>query len=90
MSTDGLSRAECEVLCLIAEGLTDVQIARRLSRSPATIHRHANRLCAKTRCHNRVQLTRYAVASGYVPPQWERLFEKWAVQPIDAAAIAAV
>jgi DNA-binding CsgD family transcriptional regulator len=67
-----LSRAEIRVLCLIAEGLTDAEIATRLGRSPDTIHSHCQHLFAKTRTHNRRQLTRYAVAAGLVPSTWER------------------
>jgi DNA-binding NarL/FixJ family response regulator len=58
------------VLCMIADGLTDAEIGERLVRSPDTIHKHANRLCKKTRCRNRAELARYAVANGYVPSEW--------------------
>ena len=51
-----------DVLLLLAEGLTNRQIAARLYLSPRTVDKHVERLLAKTRCPNRVALaTRVAV-----------------------------
>lgn len=71
MSRPRLSPTECEILCLIADGLSDPQIAAALYKSPRTIDAHRDRLFSKTGSHNRVQLTRYAIAMGYVPVAWK-------------------
>ena len=58
----GISSREMDVLLLLAEGLTNRQIAARLYLSPRTVDKHVERLLAKTGCPNRVALaTRVAV-----------------------------
>jgi DNA-binding CsgD family transcriptional regulator/DNA-binding transcriptional ArsR family regulator len=52
----GISSREMDVLLLLAEGLTNRQIAARLYLSPRTIDKHVERLLAKTGCPNRVAL----------------------------------
>ena len=71
MARSLLSPPEVEVLRLIAEGWSDRQIAAALGKALGTIHAHREHLFAKTGSHNRVQLTRYALACGYVPVAWE-------------------
>lgn len=44
---DSLSRRELEVLDLVADGLTDAQIAERLTLSPHTVHRHVSNIRTK-------------------------------------------
>ena len=63
-----LSPVEVEVLRLIADGLSDQEIAGALCKSLNTIRTHRDPPLSKTGCHNRVGLTRYAVAAGYVRP----------------------
>ncbi|GAA5044544.1 response regulator transcription factor [Streptomyces similanensis] len=65
---DGLTARECEVLVLIAEGLTNQEIARRLHVSTATVKTHINNLFAKTGLKDRAQAVRYAYAKGLVRP----------------------
>ena len=43
----GLTQRELEVLGLVAEGLTDAQIAERLTLSPHTVHRHVGNIRTK-------------------------------------------
>ena len=64
------TKAEVGVLRLVAEGLTDAEIAIRLRRSARTVQAHCQRLYRKTGSSNRVQLARYAVAQGLVPVEW--------------------
>ena len=45
---DGLTPREAEVLVLIAEGLSNKEIARTLHISTATVKTHINNLFAKT------------------------------------------
>jgi DNA-binding CsgD family transcriptional regulator len=42
-----LSAREREVLALVATGLTDAQVARRLALSPHTVHRHVSNIRTK-------------------------------------------
>ncbi|MGV9344902.1 response regulator transcription factor [Streptomyces spiralis] len=65
---DGLTTRECEVLVLIAEGLTNQEIARRLHVSTATVKTHINNLFAKAGLKDRAQAVRYAYANGLVRP----------------------
>ncbi|NUK02465.1 response regulator transcription factor [Streptomyces lunaelactis] len=65
---DGLTAREGEVLTLIAEGLTNTDIARRLHISTATVKTHINNLFAKTGIHDRAQAVRYAYREGLAQP----------------------
>jgi DNA-binding NarL/FixJ family response regulator len=65
---DGLTARETEVLLLIAEGLTNQQIARALHVSTATVKTHINNLFAKTGLKDRAQAVRYAYGKGLVRP----------------------
>lgn len=65
---DGLTAREIEVLVLIAEGLTNQEIARELHVSTATVKTHINNLFAKTGLKDRAQAVRYAYGKGLVRP----------------------
>jgi DNA-binding NarL/FixJ family response regulator len=67
---DQLTDREREVVTLIAEGLTNDQIAERLYMSPATAKTHANRAMAKIGARDRAQLVVAAYESGLVRPGW--------------------
>ena len=61
---DGLTPREAEVLTLIAEGLTNTQIAERLVVSQATVKSHVNRVFAKAGVRDRAQAVAYAYRNG--------------------------
>ncbi|MFI1922457.1 response regulator [Streptomyces sp. NPDC020377] len=65
---DGLTTREAEVLVLIAEGLSNQEIARRLSVSTATVKTHINNMFSKTGLKDRAQAVRYAYGKGLVRP----------------------
>ncbi|MFE7132015.1 response regulator [Streptomyces sp. NPDC057638] len=65
---DGLTGREGEVLTLIADGLSNAEIARRLHISTATVKTHINNLFAKARVHDRAQAVRYAYQEGLARP----------------------
>ncbi|MDG9714581.1 response regulator transcription factor [Streptomyces sp. DH10] len=65
---DGLTVRETEVLLLIAEGLSNQEIGRRLHVSTATVKTHINNLFAKTGLKDRAQAVRYAYGKGLVRP----------------------
>ncbi|MEV6838045.1 response regulator transcription factor [Streptomyces sp. NPDC051133] len=65
---DGLTARETEVLLLIADGLSNQEIARRLHVSTATVKTHINNLFSKTGLKDRAQAVRYAFSKGLVRP----------------------
>ena len=67
---EALTDREREVLALVAEGLTNEQIAERLVLSPATARTHVGRLFAKLGARHRAQLVVLAYETGLVRPSW--------------------
>jgi len=59
-----LTGRETEVLRLVATGLTARQIANRLVLSRRTVENHVQRVMGKLQLHNRVELVRFAIATG--------------------------
>ena len=53
-----LSPREAQILRLVAEGLTDAQVARRLGIRPATVSRHLHRVYTRHDLGNRVAAVR--------------------------------
>jgi DNA-binding NarL/FixJ family response regulator len=64
----GLTARETEVLTLLASGLSNHEIARRLYLSNATVKTHINRIFAKTGARDRAQAVRYAYQHGLAAP----------------------
>ncbi len=56
-----LTQREQEVLDLLTEGLSNVQIGDRLHLSPRTIEKHVSSLFRKTERNNRAELVRFAM-----------------------------
>ncbi|WP_433340416.1 response regulator [Streptomyces sp. CA-253872] len=65
---DGLTAREAEVLALIAQGMSNADIARALHVSTATVKTHINNLFAKAGLRDRAQAVRYAYLHGIVTP----------------------
>jgi DNA-binding NarL/FixJ family response regulator len=60
----GLTSRELEVLALLADGLSNNEIARHLFLSNATVKTHINHIFAKTGVRDRAQAVRYAYEHG--------------------------
>lgn len=63
-----LTARQAEILALLATGLSNRDIATRLSLSVGTVERHLANLYTKLGVHNRVAATRYALAHGLGAP----------------------
>ncbi len=61
-----LTKRETEILCCIAQGLTNREIARKLFLSPSTVNTHRMNLMKKLNIHDTAGLVRYAIKSGLV------------------------
>ena len=66
---DILSRRECEVLGLLAHGLTYQEIAERLAVSIKTVETYLGRASQKLGLKRRAQLVRYAFETGLLDSQ---------------------
>jgi DNA-binding NarL/FixJ family response regulator len=61
---------EREVMALVADGLSNDEIARKLFMSPATVRTHVSRAMTKLRVRDRAQLVVLAYETGLVRPNW--------------------
>jgi DNA-binding NarL/FixJ family response regulator len=67
---DSLTEREREVMGLVAEGLSNDEIAERLYVSPMTAKTHVSRAMTKLAARDRAQLVVFAYESGLVRPGW--------------------
>lgn len=67
---DALTDREREVMGLVAEGLSNEEIAERLVVSPATAKTHVSRAMVKLGARDRAQLVVFAFQSGLARPGW--------------------
>ncbi|WP_133053716.1 helix-turn-helix domain-containing protein, partial [Mycolicibacillus trivialis] len=61
---DALTPAECEVVRLVGEGLSNKEVAARLFVSPRTVQTHLTHVYAKLGATSRVQLAQEAARNG--------------------------
>ena len=63
---DGLTTREKEILTLIAQGLSNQQIAEKLYISIKTVQTHRAHILEKLGLHDRTELVRYAIRKGLI------------------------
>lgn len=63
---DGLTPRQQEVLTLIAEGLSNQEIADRLGISVRTVERHRENIMGRLNLHSRTELVKYAIRKGLI------------------------
>lgn len=61
-----LTSREAEVLVLIAEGMSNPEIAGKLVISTKTVDRHRENIMRKLNLHSRVDLVKYAIKKGLI------------------------
>jgi len=64
LKLQSLSKREIEVLKLVAQGLTDDEIAKKIFLSKGTVHSYRNTLLKKTETTNTANLVAFAVKCG--------------------------
>jgi DNA-binding NarL/FixJ family response regulator len=64
-----LTSREQEVLCLIAQGLSDQEIAAQLVISVHTVKSHVHNILAKLQFRHRYEAAQFAVKQGLIPAQ---------------------
>jgi|SRR5450755_3181592 len=69
---EGLTRREIDILRLVAEGLSNTEIAQRLFLRESTIKTHVGRVLGKTNARDRVQAVVLAYETGLVEPRAKR------------------
>jgi DNA-binding NarL/FixJ family response regulator len=67
---DALTERERDIVRLVAEGLTNDEIAARVFISPATARTHVSHAMGKLGARDRAQLVVFAYESGLVRPGW--------------------
>lgn len=67
-TVDGLTPREQEVLAVLAEGLSNDEIADKLAISRHTVARHRENLMRKLNLHSRSELVKYAIRKGLISP----------------------
>jgi DNA-binding NarL/FixJ family response regulator len=65
-SLDSLSKRELEVMCFLATGMTNREIAEQLGISVKTIDTHRGHLLKKLHLRNNSDITRFAIRHGLV------------------------
>jgi DNA-binding NarL/FixJ family response regulator len=68
---DALTDRERQVMVLVAEGLTNDEIAQRLIMSAATAKTHVSRAMIKLGARDRAQLVVFAYETGLVRARWQ-------------------
>jgi len=64
LTPDPLTQREVEILQLLAQGVENKEIARRLVLREATVRTHVSNILSKLHLANRVQVTLYALRKG--------------------------
>jgi DNA-binding CsgD family transcriptional regulator len=63
----GLTQREGEILSLVAQGLSNADIASQLTISARTAERHIQNIYTKIGAHNRAEATAFALRHGIAP-----------------------
>jgi DNA-binding NarL/FixJ family response regulator len=62
-----MTKREREIIVLIADGLSNKEIARRLNLTTYTVKSHVHNILEKMALHSRLQIAKYARDEGTFP-----------------------
>ena len=68
-ASHGLTARELEIVAIVAEGLTNAEIGRRLHLSPKTVVNHVSSVLGKLDLRSRTEIARWALENGVVDPR---------------------
>ena len=77
-----ITRRELDIVRLIAQEMTNVEIAKKLNNSPMTIITHRKNLLRKLGVKNTAGLVKYAVLNGLLETKWAGSTKEGKVSPI--------
>ena len=65
-SLEKYSKREIDILKLISDGHSNIEIAEQLFISPLTVKKHRNNILKKTNCKNTTQLIKKSILQGLI------------------------
>lgn len=65
-SVEKLSKREFQVMCYLADGMTNREVARELGISVKTVDTHRGHVLKKLRLRNNSDITRFAIRHGFI------------------------
>jgi len=76
-STDNLTSRECQIMHLVALGMSNKEVAHKATLSEGTVKMHLHHILVKLGLANRTQLATFAHLKSQQPSAWHSQIEKY-------------